>query len=83
MRGAICGIAVFEGWAGDLDEAEQLAGEGAFIFAPNHHFTAVGPMTGMTTMSQPVMVVENKTYRNRAYCTINEGHRQGHAVRWQ
>jgi hypothetical protein len=27
----------------------------------------------MTTMSQPVMIVENKAFGNRAYCTINEG----------
>jgi len=30
-------------------------------------------MTGMTTRSQPVMVVENKPFGNRAFCTINEG----------
>src|SRR6202030_1899644 len=33
----------------------------------------VGPMTGMTTTSQPVMVVENRAFGNRAYCAINEG----------
>jgi len=73
MRGAIAGIAVFEGWASDLTEAERMAGEGAFEFHPNHHFDAVGPMTGMTTQSQPVMVVENTTFGNKAYCAINEG----------
>lgn len=30
-------------------------------------------MTGMTTRSQPLLVVENKTFGNRAYCAINEG----------
>ncbi|GIT27628.1 MAG: hypothetical protein CM1200mP41_36720 [Gammaproteobacteria bacterium] len=40
---------------------------------PNHDFSAVGPMTGMTTASQPVMVVENQASGNRAFCTINEG----------
>jgi hypothetical protein len=30
-------------------------------------------MTGMTTRSQPVMVVENRAFGNRAYCAINEG----------
>ena len=30
-------------------------------------------MTGMTTVSQPVVIVENRTFGNRAYCTINEG----------
>ena len=73
MRGAIAGIAVFEGWARDLEEGAQLAGEGAFAFQSNHDFGAVGPMTGMTTQGQPVMVVENRTTGNRSYCTINEG----------
>ena len=73
MRGAIMGIAVFEGWADDLAEAESMAAAGEFEFHPNHHFDAVGPMTGMTTFSQPLMVVENATYGNRAYCAINEG----------
>ena len=73
MRGAVMGIAVFEGWAKDLDDAGKKAAAGAFAFHPNHHFGAVGPMTGMTTKSQPLMVVENKTFGNRAYCAINEG----------
>ena len=30
-------------------------------------------MTGMTTRSMPVFVVENRAHGNRAYCTINEG----------
>ncbi|MEM7748258.1 MAG: DUF1116 domain-containing protein [Pseudomonadota bacterium] len=73
MRGAIMGVAVFEGWATDLDTAAQMAGAGEFAFHPNHHFDAVGPMTGLTTVTQPVMVVENRSFGNRAYCTINEG----------
>ena len=73
MRGAIMGIAVFEGWADDLADAESKAAAGEFEFHPNHHFDAVGPMTGMTTVSQSLMVVENKTFGNRAYCAINEG----------
>src|SRR5262252_1398562 len=73
LRGAIMGIAVFEGWAIDLDDAASKAAAGRFAFHPNHHFGAVGPMTGMTTKSQPVMVVENRVFGNRAYCAINEG----------
>ncbi|MBT5050506.1 MAG: DUF1116 domain-containing protein [Rhodospirillaceae bacterium] len=73
MRGAVTGIAVFEGWAPDLETAAIMAADGAFRFEPNHHFDAVGPMTGMTTRSQPVMVVENRAFGNRAFCTINEG----------
>ena len=73
MRGAVTGIAVYEGWAPDLAAAEKLATDGAFEFHPNHHFDTVGPMTGLTTISQPVMMVENHKFGNRAYCTINEG----------
>lgn len=73
LRGAIAGAIVFEGWADDLDAATALASSGGIEFHPNHHFDAVGPMTGITTMSQPVLVVENRTFGNRAYCTINEG----------
>src|SRR5579862_7552422 len=73
MRGAVTGIALFEGWTSALDEAERQAAAGAFAFHPNHHFDAVGPMTGLTTRSQPVLVVENRAFGNRAYCAINEG----------
>lgn len=73
MRGAVAGIAVFEGWAETLEQAASQAAGGAFEFAPNHSETCVGPMTGVTTASQWVMVVENKAFGNRAYCAINEG----------
>jgi hypothetical protein len=73
MRGAVMGIAVFEGWARDLGDAATRAAAGSFSFHPNHHYGAVGPMTGMTTRSQPLLVVENKAFGNRAYCAINEG----------
>ena len=73
LRGAICGAIVYEGWASDLTAAERLAASGTVRFAPNHHFGAVGPMTGITTRSQPLFVVENRRHGNRALCTINEG----------
>ncbi len=73
MRGAVAGIAVFEGWAKDLEDAEAKAASGTFRFEPNHSYDAVGPMTGMTTQSQPLLVVENRAFGNRAYCAINEG----------
>ena len=59
MQGAVAGAIVFEEWAGDLDAAMKLAASGSVEFHPNHHFDAVGPMTGITTRSMPVMVVEN------------------------
>ena len=73
MRGAVCGAIVFEGWAADLAAAEQLVASGGVQFAPNHHHGAVGPMTGITTRSMPLLVVENRKFGNWAACTINEG----------
>ena len=73
LRGAVCGAIVYEGWAADLAAAEALAARGGVRLAPNHHYGAVGPMTGITTRSQPLMVVENRAHGNRALCAINEG----------
>jgi hypothetical protein len=73
MRGAVAGAIVFEGWAKDLDAASRLAASGEIRFEPNHHYDAVGPMTGMTTPNMAVLVVENRAFGNRAFCTVNEG----------
>ena len=73
LRGAIAGAIVYEGWARDLDAATRLAASGDIVFRPNHQMGSDGPMTGMITRSMPVFVVENRTFGNRAYCTINEG----------
>lgn len=73
LQGAVAGAAVLEGWAPDLGAAARLAASGAITFHPNHHFGAVGPMTGIATRSMPVLVVENRAFGNRAYCTLNEG----------
>ena len=75
MRGAIAGAIVFEGWASNLAAAGRLAASGAVRLLPNHPLGAVGPMTGITTRSMPVLVVKNraKGAGNRSFCTINEG----------
>ena len=73
LKGAVCGAIVFEGWAADLQAAEALAAGGGVKFTPNHHYGAVGPMTGITTRSMPLLVVENRAHGNQAYCALNEG----------
>lgn len=73
MKGAVVGAMIYEGWAKDEADAENKIASGEIIFDCNHHHSAVGPMTGMITSSMPVFVVENEKYKNRAYCTINEG----------
>ena len=73
MRAAVLGAIQYEEWAGNPAGAEALAARGEISFHPNHDFGAVGPMTGITSASMPVFVVENRTFGNRAFCTINEG----------
>lgn len=73
LRGAIAGALLFEGRAGSYDEAEALAKSGVIKFSPCHEHNAVGPMAGVVSPSMPVFIIENKTFNNRTYCTINEG----------
>jgi len=58
---------MYEGWAKTPEEATKLLASGAVHFEPNHHYAAVGPMAGTISPSQPLYVVENKTFKNRAY----------------
>lgn len=73
QRGAVMGGLIYEGRAKTLEEAEKLAASGAIHFAPCNMHSAVGPMAGVVTPSMPVWIIENKTFGNRAYCTMNEG----------
>jgi hypothetical protein len=72
-RGAVMGALIYEGLAQDEDEAMKLAESGAIEFSPCHHHQAVGPMAGVVSPSMPVWILENKTFGNRTYCTLNEG----------
>ena len=73
MRGAVCGASCSRAGRPTSTAAESWPRRRRSSFAPNHHFGAVGPMTGITTRSMPLLVVENRTFGNRAYCAINEG----------
>ncbi|HSA99214.1 MAG TPA: DUF1116 domain-containing protein [Anaerolineales bacterium] len=72
-RGAVMGALIYEGLAQDEAEAMRLAASGAIEFSPCHHHHGVGPMAGVVSPSMPVWIIENKTFGNRAYCTLNEG----------
>src|SRR5258708_22701463 len=72
LRGAIAGAILYEGWAPDLAAAEALAAGGRIAFHPNHHFDAVGPMTGMTTASMPLIVVADRRFCTPAYRALHE-----------
>ncbi len=73
MRGGVIGGLIYEGEAGNQAEAEELAASGEIEFEPCHHHSTVGPMAGIVTWSMPVWIIENKRFKNKAYCTLNEG----------
>ena len=73
MQGACIGACLFEGWAQDEKQALQLLESGQVEFIPCHSVNAVGPMGGITSANMPMIVVENVTHGNRAYCNLNEG----------
>lgn len=73
MKGACVGACLFEGWAKDEAQAQAMLEQGEVNFIPCHHVNAVGPMGGITSASMPMLVVENVTDGNRAYCNLNEG----------
>jgi hypothetical protein len=73
IRGGVVGGLIYEGLAKSREQAEALAASGEIEFSPCHHHSAVGPMAGIVTASMPVWIIENRTFGNRAYCTLNEG----------
>jgi hypothetical protein len=73
QRGAVIGALIYEGMAKDEKEAEELAASGEIEYSPCHHHQAVGPMAGIVSPSMPVYILENETFGNKAYATMNEG----------
>jgi hypothetical protein len=73
MQGAALGAVMYEGWVDDLPAAERLLANGAVELMPCHDVGAVGPMGGITSGNMPLLVVEEREFGGRAYCTLNEG----------
>jgi hypothetical protein len=73
MRGAVIGALIYEGLADTPEKAEQIAISGRIEFSPCHEHATVGPMAGIVSPSMPVFILENETYGNKAFCTMNEG----------
>ena len=62
QRGAVTAMTIFEGWASDIQSAEELLASGGIKFDPNHHHDAVGPMAGTISKSLPVYVAVSYTH---------------------
>ncbi len=73
MQGAIIGALLYEGWATDAARARAMAASGEIDFAPCHHHSAVGPMSGIISPSMPVWIVRNAGGANTSFSNMNEG----------
>lgn len=73
MRAGVLVALKYEGLAENDQQAEALAASGKIAFAPCNDYGAVGPMTGITSYSMPLYVIENAVHKTYSYSTINEG----------
>ncbi|MDP2966420.1 MAG: DUF1116 domain-containing protein [Pelolinea sp.] len=73
LRGNVMGALIYEGMANDEKDAEKIASSGDLEYAPCHHYQSVGPMAGVISPGLPVFIIENKTFGNLAFCSMNEG----------
>jgi hypothetical protein len=71
QRRALTAAALFEGWAGDREDAERRLAAGEIELEAGNEHDHVGPMTGVCSPSMPVWVVEGGGAR--AFSTLNEG----------
>lgn len=73
QRRAILGAALFEGLAESFEEADTLLKDGEILVRPCHDFGCVGSVTGVTSASMPVLVVEDQISGSRGHCVLYEG----------
>ncbi len=73
LVGALTGAVLYEGWASSVDEAQKLLRGGEVTFDPCHEHDTIGPMAGVVSPSMPVFIIENRSFGNRSYATMNEG----------
>lgn len=76
QQGAVIGMVLYEGWAGEPEAARAMLERGDIRLEPNHHHQAVGPMAGTISPSLPVWVVENRAFGNRGFCRQVEARQQ-------
>ena len=73
QRSGLIGGALYEGLAGDAEEADALIRAGKIRIATCSEHGCVGSLAGIYTASMPVFVVENAKGGNRAFCNLFEG----------
>ncbi|MER7363518.1 DUF1116 domain-containing protein [Nonomuraea wenchangensis] len=73
QRRAILGAALYEGLARTAEEADALLHSGEIVVRACHDYACVGSVTGVTSASMPVWVVEDAASGRRGHCLVYEG----------
>ena len=73
QRNGILGGAIYEGLAEDAADAVDKLASGEIRVRPCGEYRCVGSLAGIYTASMPVLVVDNRSGSNRAYCNLFEG----------
>lgn len=73
QRNAIIGGIIHEGLANSAEAADDAIRLGKIQVLPCQDFSCVGSLAGVHTASMPVLVVEDKTSGNQAFCSLFEG----------
>ncbi len=73
QRMAIIGGAIYQGLASDHADAETKLASSKITIASTHDHACVGSVAGIYTASMPVLVVENRSFGNTAFCNLYEG----------
>lgn len=73
QRRAVAYGAIFEGLAGDEEDAWAKVEAGELQVRPCQEHGCIGSVAGIYTASMPVLVVKNRTHGNLAFCNLYEG----------
>ncbi|TYL51767.1 DUF1116 domain-containing protein [Nocardioides sp. BGMRC 2183] len=73
QRRAIIGAALYEGLARTPEGADALLHAGEIVVAACHDHGCVGSVTGATSASMPVLVLEDLRSGRRGHCLVYEG----------
>jgi hypothetical protein len=69
---SVIGAALYEKLADSPEDARTQLDTGKIEIAPCHHHATVGAMTGVTSASMAMLIVENDEFGNRAFCKVVE-----------
>jgi hypothetical protein len=73
QRRAIIGAAQYEGLASSVQDADDRIAAGDILVRACHDHGCVGSVTGVTSASMPVLVVEDRNSGTCGHCLVYEG----------